>query len=100
MQEMLKISLAELPENKPRHLLGIGHPEDIPLIIKSGVDTFDCTMPTHYARHGVAFMHSGKLDLRKAIFLKELKALDKKCECYVCQNYTRSYIAHLLRAKE
>ena len=47
MQEMLKISLAELPENKPRHLLGIGHPEDIPLIIKSGVDTFHCTMPTH-----------------------------------------------------
>ncbi len=100
MERMLKISLAELPENKPRHLLGIGHLDDIPLIVKSGIDTFDCTMPTHYARHGVAFTSAGKLDLRKSIFLKELKALDKKCECYVCQNYTRSYIAHLLRAKE
>ena len=100
MQEMLEVSLNELPENKPRHLLGIGHLEDIPLIVKSGVDTFDCTMPTHYARHGVAFASTGKLDLRKAIFLKDLKALDKKCSCSTCQNYTRSYIAHLLRAKE
>ncbi len=100
MQEMLKISIKELSENKPRHLLGIGHLEDIISIVKAGVDTFDCTMPTHYGRHGVAFTSSGKLDLRKALFLKELKSLDKMCQCMVCQNYTRSYIAHLLRAKE
>ncbi len=90
----------ELPENKPRHLLGIGHPEDILKIIKTGVDLFDCTAPTHYARRGIAFVPSGKLDLNKSPYLKDKNPLDKKCGCDVCWNYRRNYISHLLRAKE
>jgi queuine tRNA-ribosyltransferase/7-cyano-7-deazaguanine tRNA-ribosyltransferase len=100
MEKMLDWTISELPDEKPRHLLGIGHLEDIPKIIKLGVDTFDCIAPTHYARRGVAFTSQGKINLDKAIFIKDKKPLDPKCDCFVCQNYTRSYIAHLLKAWE
>lgn len=114
MMEMLRWTLTELPEEKPRHLLGIGHLEDIPLIIKEGVDTFDCIVPTHYARHGYAFISQkskgksqnletakhARLNLEKSEFKKDLGPLDKNCSCPVCQNYSRSYIHHLLKAKE
>lgn len=100
MTAMLKWVINELPSQKPRHLLGIGHIDDIEKIIKSGVDTFDCIVPTHYARRGIAFTSEGKIDLNKSIHLKDKKSLDKKCGCYICSNYSRSYISHLFRAKE
>lgn len=100
LTEMLSWVIPELDENKPRHLLGIGHLEDIPEIIKEGVDTFDCIVPTHYARHGVVFTSEGKLDLSKKALLNDKNPLDKKCSCFVCQTYSRSYIAHLYKAKE
>jgi len=100
MIKMLNLVIKEFPKEKPRHLLGIGYLEDIPKIIKAGVDTFDCIVPTHYARRGIAFTSVGKLDLKKSIFLKEKEPLDKKCSCSVCQNYKRNYICHLLRANE
>jgi queuine tRNA-ribosyltransferase len=100
MTSMLRVVLDELPEEKPRHLLGIGKLEDIEKIIKEGVDTFDCIVPTRFARHGVAFTSKGKLDLKKSKFLKENKPLDKDCSCRVCKTYSRSYISHLLKAKE
>ncbi|MDP3710473.1 MAG: tRNA guanosine(34) transglycosylase Tgt [bacterium] len=100
MAKILQWTLAKLPEEKPRHLLGIGHPEDIEPIIKAGVDTFDCTVPTHYGRRGVAFVSGGKLDLKKGQFLKDKNPLDKNCSCETCKNHTRSYIAHLFKAGE
>lgn len=100
MLEMLDWTIKELPEEKPRHLLGIGYLEDIPKIIERGVDLFDCNVPTHYARRGIAFTSEGKLDLGRKVFLKDGKHLDKKCSCFVCQNYSRKYISHLFRAKE
>lgn len=100
MSQMLRWVAQELPDEKPRHLLGIGHPEDIPRVVKEGMDTFDCIVPTHYARHGVAFTSRGRLDMRKAAFLKDKKPLDQKCGCEICGSYSRSYIAHLFRAKE
>ena len=90
----------ELPENKPRHLLGIGYLEDVENIVRSGVDLFDCTVPTHYGRRGIAFTSAGELNLGKSIFLKDKKLLDKNCDCSVCRNYRRNYISHLFRAKE
>ncbi|MEK9195044.1 MAG: tRNA-guanine transglycosylase, partial [Patescibacteria group bacterium] len=90
----------ELPEEKPRHLLGIGYLEDMPKIIAAGVDTFDCTLPTHAASHGTAFTKTGKIDILKSVYLKERKPLDASCECFVCGTYTRSYLCHLMRAKE
>ena len=100
MTNMIKWVLDELPERKPRHLLGIGHLEDMEKIIKAGVDTFDCTVPTHYARHGIAFTSQGKLDLNKQQFLTNKEPLDKDCLCPVCQNYKKNYICHLLKSKE
>ena len=100
MTTMLGWVMEELPEEKPRHLLGIGHPDDIPKIIRAGVDTFDCIIPTHYARHGVAFTSTGKVAIAKPQFLKDKNPLDKKCLCKVCQSYSRSYICHLFRAHE
>ena len=100
MVNMLKLTLEELPENKPRHLLGIGYLEDIPKIIKAGVDTFDCIVPTHYARRGIAYTSFGELDLNKNIFENDKKPLDSKCDCYVCKNYSRGYIHHLFKARE
>jgi len=106
-----------LDQTKPRHLLGIGHPEDIELVMRGGVDTFDCTVPTHYARRGIAFVnkksgaraggvgargvvHEGRVDFNKAALLREKGPIDPTCECLVCQKYQRAYIAHLIRANE
>ena len=100
MREILRWVIPNLSQNKPRHLLGIGHLEDMENIIKEGIDTFDCIIPTHYARRGIAFTSLGKLDLRKSIFLKDKTSLDKKCFCFVCEKYKKNYIAHLLRAGE
>ncbi len=99
-KNILKNTIPYLDVKKPRHLLGIGKIDDIESIIKGGVDFFDCTVPTHYARNGIAFTSSGSLDLRKTKFLKDKKPLDKKCSCYVCENYKRNYLSHLIRAKE
>ncbi|MDO8575030.1 MAG: tRNA guanosine(34) transglycosylase Tgt [bacterium] len=99
-KKILEWCLPHLDQSKPRHLLGIGKIEDMENIVKSGIDTFDCTVPTHYGRRGIAFVSSGKLDLNKSIFLKDKKLLDKNCDCFVCQNYRRSYITHLIKAGE
>jgi queuine tRNA-ribosyltransferase len=94
MGEMLGWVIKELPEKKPRHLLGVGHLDDLETVIRSGVDTFDCTIPTHYARRGI------KLDLRHSKFLKNREPLDKNCVCEVCLNYKKDYICHLIKAGE
>jgi queuine tRNA-ribosyltransferase/7-cyano-7-deazaguanine tRNA-ribosyltransferase len=99
-ENVLNWTLPYLDERKPRHLLGIGYPEDMELIIRNGVDLFDCTVPTHYARHGVAFINGERVDLRKKRFLKDKNLLDERCSCCVCRNYTRSYLSHLVRARE
>lgn len=100
MPKMLKWVIDELPEKKPRHLLGIGHLEDIEKVIKAGVDTFDCTAPTHYARRGIAFTSEGRLDFRQKKFLNKREPLDKNCVCTVCLNYRKDYVCHLMRAHE
>ena len=100
MDQILKWTMPHLDERKPRHLLGIGYLEDMENIVKTGIDTFDCIVPTHYARRGVAFTSEGKMDLRKSKFLKDKNPIDKRCQCFVCQTYARSYLCHLLKANE
>lgn len=100
MEDMLRVSFEALPQEKPRHLLGIGHLEDIPAVMKAGVDTFDCIVPTQYARRGIAFTSHGRLDMAKKEFLQDLSPLDGACACSTCMAYSRAYIAHLLRAHE
>jgi queuine tRNA-ribosyltransferase len=90
----------ELPENKPRHLLGIGEPEDLILGIENGIDTFDCVAPTRIARNGAAYIRGGRINLFNAQFVSDVTPIEKDCGCYTCTNYTKAYLAHVFRAKE
>ena len=81
-------------------MLGVGYLKNIEDIIKAGIDTFDCTVPTHYARRGIAFTSEGKLNINQSKFLKKREPLDKGCVCNVCLNYKKDYICHLLKAGE
>jgi queuine tRNA-ribosyltransferase len=89
-----------LPEDKPRHLLGIGEPKDIFIGIRNGVDLFDCVAPTRIARNGQVYTFDGKINLTNAKFREDLTPIDSECDCYTCTNYTKGYIAHLIRSKE
>jgi queuine tRNA-ribosyltransferase len=90
----------ELPIGKPRHLLGIGEPIDFFLGVEAGIDTFDCVTPTRLARHGGFYTFDGKASITNARFRTDMAPLDSECDCYVCQTYTRAYIAHLFHAGE
>lgn len=89
-----------LPEDKPRHLLGIGEPLDILKGVEQGCDTFDCVAATRMARNGGVYIEGGKINLMNAQFKNDFSPISKTCDCYTCKNYTRAYIAHLFRAKE
>jgi len=91
-----------LPDNKPRHLLGIGQPSDLIMGIENGMDTFDCVAPTRIARNGSVYVREGNttVNLLNARFKEDFRPLDAGCGCYTCKNYTRAYLAHLFRAKE
>lgn len=89
-----------LPEDKPRHLLGISEPDDIFAAIEQGIDTFDCVSPTRVGRNGSAYTYYGRINVRGAKFREKFAPIIDDCECYTCKNYTIAYINHLLRAKE
>jgi queuine tRNA-ribosyltransferase len=89
-----------LPEEKPRHLLGIGEPEDLFMGIENGVDLFDCVLPTRLGRNGTIYTKEGKIIITNKEFRKDFSPIEKDCECYSCKNFTKAYIAHLFRGKE
>jgi queuine tRNA-ribosyltransferase len=89
-----------LPEDKPRHLLGIGEPEDVLNAIAQGCDTFDCVAATRIARNGQVYTSAGKINLNNASYRDDLAAIDPECDCSTCANHSRSYLAHLFRADE
>jgi queuine tRNA-ribosyltransferase len=89
-----------LPEEKPRHLLGIGEPIDLFMGVENGVDLFDCVGPTRIARNGTLFTKNGKINILNAKFVSDFNIIDEGCDCYTCKSYTRSYMSHLFRAKE
>jgi queuine tRNA-ribosyltransferase len=89
-----------LPDDKPRHLLGVGELDDIFALVEHGVDTFDCVQPTRLARMGTLYEHHGKLDITKAKFEKDTKPIEEGCGCYSCQYYSRAYIHHLFHVRE
>ncbi len=91
---------ALLPENKPRHLLGIGEPRDLFEGVEQGCDLFDCVLPTRIGRHGTIYTNDGKIHIRNAQFVEDFTPLDPECTCYTCTHHTRAYIAHLFRGDE
>ncbi len=90
----------ELPEEKPRHLLGIGEPTDLFGAVESGSDTFDCVAPTRLARNGALYTTHGRINIFNAQFVKDFSPIDEGCACYTCTHYSRAYVAHLFRANE
>ena len=100
MYKMIDYSVKYLPEDKVRYLMGVGEPLDIIQGVKRGVDIFDCVLPTRIARHGNAFTKDGKINLKNLKFKYDLEPIDKECDCYTCKNYSKSYIRHLITAKE
>ncbi len=89
-----------LPEEKPRHLLGIGEPEDLFMGIENGVDLFDCVLPTRLGRNGMIYTKAGKINITNTKYRTTFEPIEKDCECYTCKNYTCAYIAHLFHGKE
>lgn len=90
----------ELPENKPRHFLGIGEPDDLFVGVENGADTFDCVAPSRQARTSSVFTKDGRLNISNAPHKREFIPIEDDCTCYTCRNYTRAYLCHLFRSKE
>lgn len=102
-EEMFKILdhlKTQLPEDKPRYLMGVGTPEDLIMGVKMGIDMFDCAMPTRNARNGYLFTSLGIVRIRNAQYRTDTTPLDPNCSCYTCQNYTKAYLHHLDRGGE
>jgi queuine tRNA-ribosyltransferase len=91
---------SRLPVDKPHYLMGVGTPEDIVEAVRRGIDMFDCVMPTRNARNGHLFTHEGVVRIRNAVHANDTGPLDPHCDCYTCQNYSRSYLRHLSRCNE
>ena len=90
----------ELPEDKPRHLLGISEPDDLFTAVENGADTFDCVSPTRVARTGAFYTRDGLYNLPGAKYRRDFGPLDPECDCYTCAHYSRAYLRHLFKAKE
>ncbi len=90
----------ELPREKPRHLLGIGEPDDLFVGVENGADTFDCVAPSRQARTSAVFTKTGRVNLTNAKFNRAFVPIQEDCDCYTCTNYTAAYLNHLFRSKE
>ena len=89
-----------LPQNKPKHLLGIGAPEDLFVGVENGVDTFDCVLASRIARSGAVYTTTGRINIANAPYIRDFNPIDENCDCYTCKNFTRAYLCHLFRGKE
>ena len=102
--EDMYATLAEIvpamPPDKPRYLMGVGRPQDLLNAISFGIDMFDCVMPTRNARNGTLFTSRGPIHIKNAQYKDSAEPIDPECSCYVCQNYTASYMRHLQRCGE
>jgi len=104
MREVVGWSVRGLPDEPPRHLLGIGDVDDLVHAVGAGIDTFDCATPTRLARHGTALVHDPanrwRLDLAKSVHRTSAAPIDERCDCPACREHTRGYLHYLIRAGE
>ena len=98
--DILNHTVRFLDNKKPLYFMGLGDPVGIVEAISSGVDMFDCVMPTRISRNGSAFTSGGRINIKNKKYTCDLNPLDEKCNCYTCKNYTRAYIKHLFKSKE
>ncbi len=89
-----------LPQEKPKHLLGIGAPEDLFVGVENGVDTFDCVLASRIARTSAVYTMEGRFNVSNQPYIRDFNPIDDECDCYTCTHYTRAYLCHLFRGKE
>lgn len=100
LDAILRWVVEELPEDRPRHLLGIGEPDDLFTAVAAGMDTFDCVSPSRVARNSAVYTYDGRVNLLTAANRRAFAPIDPECACYTCTNYTRAYLHHAFKAKE
>jgi queuine tRNA-ribosyltransferase len=100
MLRILQHTAPQLPQDKPRYLMGVGTPEDLVDAVSQGIDMFDCVMPTRNARNGMMFTRFGDIKIKNAQYRMDMRPLDEQCACYTCRNFTRAYLHHLHRIGE
>lgn len=100
IHEIVETTAPYLPADKPRYLMGIGTYREMARAIASGIDLFDCVIPTRLGRHGAALVQGERWNLKNARFREDFTSLDYTCPCYCCQNFTRAYLNHLVRSRE
>lgn len=100
MNRVLEFTTPHLPENKPRYLMGVGSPDALIDGAIRGIDMFDCVLPTRIGRNGTCMTSTGRLVVRNAKYARDYSPIDEQCGCYVCKNYTRAYIRHLVKCDE
>lgn len=100
ISEQVRWMCEELPDAKPRHMLGISEPNDIFACIENGADTFDCVSPARVARNGALYTAHGRVNITRSEFRNKFTSFDEACDCYTCQNYSAAYLHHLFKAGE
>ena len=98
--EMASASAEELPKDRPRYVMGVGLPEQLPDYVRCGIDMMDCVLPTRNARNGCLFTSAGRVNIKNAIYAADPRPLDERCSCMVCRTYSRAYLRHLFQANE
>jgi queuine tRNA-ribosyltransferase len=99
-QEMTAVAAPLLPKDRPRYVMGVGMPEELPQYVAHGVDMMDCVLPSRNARNGYLFTSQGKVVIKHAKYLEDETALDPACPCYTCQTFSKAYLRHLFQASE
>jgi queuine tRNA-ribosyltransferase len=100
MHEVVAAVAPAMPDDRPRYLMGVGRPEDLLAAVESGIDMFDCVMPTRNARNGHLFTATGAINIANSVHRDADEPIDQACACATCRQHTRAYLAHLFRAKE
>lgn len=98
--DIIAETLPLLPADKPRYVMGVGYPEEIELYARMGIDMMDCTIPTRAGRHGLLFTSEGRVNIKNRRFAEDQNPPDTRCNCPVCQRYTRAYLRHLFASGE
>jgi queuine tRNA-ribosyltransferase len=100
MIEAVEMSTPYLPEHKPRYTMGLGQPHQMVKMVSLGIDMFDCVLPTRVARNGTAYTRKGTVPLKNSVNILAKGPIEEGCRCYACQNFSRAYIRHLIKAEE
>jgi queuine tRNA-ribosyltransferase len=99
-QQMTAVAAPLLPRDRPRYVMGVGMPEELPQYVAHGIDMMDCVLPSRNARNGYLFTSQGKVVIKNAKYLEDESALDPQCPCYTCRTFSKAYLRHLFQAGE